>query len=206
MSLLWYLISFDHRSLIYSALFSILVLSGVGLPMPEEVTLLFGGYLAYAGFIHFWPAVYVLLLGNITGDIAGYCVGRFFGDWMYRTLFSRFQLTAKLFKKGEEYFARHGERIVFFTRPLIGVRAAIPLLAGHFKMNFFKFVLFDIIITIPWTFAIVFASYVLGTGLEWLTEARIIRHVVFAVIGVAILTFLALQYTKNNVKSLASGE
>ncbi|MBI2056531.1 MAG: DedA family protein [Candidatus Sungbacteria bacterium] len=198
MSLLWYLISFDHRSLIYAALFSILVFSGVGLPMPEEVTLLFGGYLAYVGFIHFWPAVYILLLGNITGDIMGYCVGRFFGAWMYRTLFARFQLTAKLFKKGEEYFSRHGERIVFFTRPLIGVRAAIPLLAGHFKMNFFKFVLFDIIITIPWTFAIVFASYALGTGLEWLTEVRIIRHMIFAVIGVAVLFFLAVQYTKNN--------
>lgn len=200
MSLLWYLISFDHRSLIYAALFLLLILSGAGLPIPEEVTTLFGGYLVYIEAISIWPALYVLIIGNILGDTLGYTLGRFYGTWIEEKILKHFYATRLILAKGEHYFSRYGEKIVLFTRPFMGVRFVIPILAGHYKMNFSKFLLYDTLITIPWTVGLVLASYFLGTGLEWITEAKEIRHAVFLFLGLVILFYTAIQYSRGNGK------
>lgn len=193
-----FIFSFPESSvaLIYCVLFFILVFSGVGLPIPEEVTALFAGYLAYIGVLDIWITLYVLLLGNLLGDTIGYLFGRFSGNWFYDKLLRHFRITNLLLQKGEQYFKRYGETIVLFTRPLMGVRFMVPILAGHYKMKFSKFIFFDFLITVPWTFFIVFISYSLGTGLEWISETKEIRHGIFVVVGLAVLLFLALQYRR----------
>ena len=185
---------------IYGSLFLTLVLSGAGLPIPEEVTILFGGYLAYTGVLDIWVTLYVLLLGNILGDTLGYVMGRFFGNWIYNKILCHFRATSVLLLKGERYFSRYGETIVLFTRPLMGVRFIIPILAGHYKMKFSKFLLYDSLVTIPWTALLILLSYFLGTGLELITETKEIRHTIFVVLGLAIVCYTALQYIREEKK------
>ncbi|KKU04614.1 MAG: DedA family membrane protein, partial [Candidatus Giovannonibacteria bacterium GW2011_GWA2_45_21] len=54
-------IPLESETALYTVLFLILIISGFGVPIPEEATLLVGGYLAYLGFIDFWPTVYLLI-------------------------------------------------------------------------------------------------------------------------------------------------
>ncbi len=193
-------ISVGQNFFVYAGLFFLLLLSGVGLPIPEEATTLFGGYLAYSGTLDIWVVMIVLVCGNILGDISGYAAGRFYGDWLYKKIFHRFRKTRLLFKRGEHYFSRYGEKIVLFTRPLMGVRFVIPILSGHYKMNFPKFLLYDALITAPWTIFLVSLSYFLGNGLELITEAKEVRHTVFVTIGLVILLYGAIQYIRQDEK------
>lgn len=184
----------DSVTALYSALFLILILSGLGLPVPEEITLLFGGYLAYLEFVSFWPTVYVLILGILIADAAGYILGRFAGEWISKK-FIRGGIFANLLEKARGYFEKHGEKIVLFSRPLVGVRVAVPMLAGHFKMNFFKFLVFDTLVAIPWTFLLVSVSYYLGSGLSLITEVKEIKHIMFGIF-IALVAVLAVRFIR----------
>lgn len=191
------LLPLDSKIALYIALFGILILSGLGLPVPEEITLLVGGYLTYLGFIEFWPTVYILVAGIIIADVFGYFLGRYAGEWISRK-FLRFRAAALLHEKAEWYFKQHGEKLVLFSRPLIGVRVAVPMLAGHFHMSFLKFMLFDLMAAIPWTFILVSLSYYLGSGLDLITEVREIKHFIFIVIWAAIVIYAVRLIRRSN--------
>jgi len=64
-----FLINYSEH-FIYGGLFLILFLSGSGLPVPEEITLLTGGFLVNLGFIRFYPTSAAVFVGVLTGDLA----------------------------------------------------------------------------------------------------------------------------------------
>lgn len=188
----------DSELALYAVLFLVLILSGVGLPVPEEATLLFGGYLAYLEFIDFWPVVYVSILGIIFADAFGYFLGRFWGEGIRRFFLGRWKGPNKALEKAKKYFDRHGEKVVIFSRPLLGVRVAVPILAGHFRMNFIKFLIYDTLAAIPWSFFLVSLSYYLGSSLNLITEVKEIKHTIFILLGIAIIVYAAIKFNKNN--------
>ena len=192
-----FLLPIDSKLGLYGVLLGFMILSGAGLPIPEEVTLLLGGYLAYLEFIDFWPAILVLIIGIILGDSVAYFLGRFIGGWFLPKIL-RFRPVAVLFAKTERYFDKYGDKIVLFSRPLVGVRSAVLLLAGYHRVNFAKFLFFDIITTIPWTFFLVFLSYYLGTGLDLLTEVSEVKHTVFILLGIAIIFYAAVRFIRSD--------
>ncbi|MBI4137855.1 MAG: DedA family protein [Candidatus Sungbacteria bacterium] len=171
---------------IYTLLAGLLVLSGAGLPLPEEITLIFGGYLAYLGTTEFWPTVWTLIAGIMLADIVGYWEGRLAGQWIQERVLSRSRWCAALAEKTKGYFRNHGGKTVFFSRALLGVRVLVPILAGHFRMPFVKFLALDALTAIPWTLALVFASYYLGSGLDLITEVREIKIAILAILGFAV--------------------
>lgn len=187
----------DSTAALYLALFSVLILSGIGLPVPEEVTLLLGGYLAYLEFVDFRLVLYVLMAGIVAADIFGYFMGRFAGEWIYKKI-SFLKISEILLGKAKWYFDKHGEKVVLLSRPLLGVRVAVPVLAGHFKMNFAKFVLYDLLGAIPWTVFLVSLSYYLGSGLDLITGARELKHGIFAILALVLLVYAGVKFVKNN--------
>ena len=80
MDILFYALAWiplESQTAIYTVLFSVLIISGFGVPIPEEATLLVGGYLVYLWILPFWPTIYILSIGIIIADTAGYLMGRF---------------------------------------------------------------------------------------------------------------------------------
>ncbi len=185
----------DHTSFLYGTLFILLVSAGFGLPLPEEVTLLLGGYLAYLGFTDYWATVYVLISGIIVADICGYLLGRFAGEWIVSRV-SHYRYVDLVLKKAELYFKKHGEKVILFSRPLMGVRVAVPILSGHFRMKFSHFLAYDALASIPWTFLLVSASYYLGSGLDIITEVREVKHTIYFLLGGAIILYAAVQFIR----------
>ncbi|QQG45534.1 MAG: DedA family protein [Candidatus Sungiibacteriota bacterium] len=188
----------ESISALYVVLFLLPVLSSVFLPVPEEVALLIAGYLAYLGFVNFWAVLVVMFLGVIAGDIVGYFLGRYFGDWLSQNIINRVPFAAHLLGKAKHYFDRYGERVVLFSRPLLSIRMIVPMMAGHFRMNLAKFLFYDVLISIVWVGAVVSVSYFLGSGLDLITEVREIKHAVFAIIGLIIIFYAVIRFIKNN--------
>ena len=64
----------------YLIIFGVLVLCGLGLPLPEDLSLIFGGYLAYNGAVRLPVMIAVGFVGILCGDSLIYLAGRRVGD------------------------------------------------------------------------------------------------------------------------------
>lgn len=178
---------------LYAVLFAMLIFSALGFPIPEEVTLLLGGYLSYLQFTAYWTTIYVLLGGILLGDILAYVLGQECGDWLWKNIFGRSRFANALLAKARGYFEKHGERVVIFSRPLAGIRIVVPMLAGYFHMNFAKFLLYDITAAVPWTILLVTVSYYLGSGLDFFVVVHEVKHIIYVGIFVTVSAFVLVK-------------
>src|SRR5688572_25612104 len=127
----------------YLAPFVVLFLCGVGLPLPEEVTLLGSGLLLHQGEVEFVPIVVVCSLAILLGDSIPYWLGRRFGMNALRVRWVRRIIHPERFARLEKRFQRHGNWAVFACRFFAGVRIPGYFLAGTLRMGFGRFLLLD---------------------------------------------------------------
>ena len=64
----------------YVGLLLVLILCGLGLPVPEDVALLAGGFMAHRGVTQYPITLAVSFIGVVAGDNTLYYVGRKFGS------------------------------------------------------------------------------------------------------------------------------
>ena len=63
----------------YGAVFLLLLLGVVGIPIPDETLLVFCGYLVWRGTLHPVPAFFSALAGSWCGISLSYTIGRTLG-------------------------------------------------------------------------------------------------------------------------------
>ena len=196
MTLLFFLLPLESPGALYAIFFGMMVLASLGAPIPEEITLLFAGYLAYLGFTDFWTTVIVLSLSIVAADFLGYSLGRFTGDFVYKTILGRFEFTRELLEKGRKYIDRFGAKVIFLTRPIVGVRFVVPIMMGHFRMDPKKFFCYDLIAAIPYAFIFIWLSYYLGSVFTLIADFETIKHILEWVIGGVIAIWIISYYIK----------
>jgi membrane protein DedA with SNARE-associated domain len=177
----------------YAAIFLLMLLESACVPIPSEVTMLFGGALAATGFAgagHHLDLLVVGLvgaLGNLAGSWLAYGVG-YVGGRPLAVRWGRYLLIRPHeVDRAHDWFERHGEAAVFFGRLLPVVRTFISLPAGVARMNPWKFSLYTFLGCLPWTFGLAWLGYSLGH--RWDEVERVIRPfawLVAVVLGVAI--------------------
>lgn len=157
----------------YASIFGVLVACGLGVPLPEDISLILGGYLAYTGAAQLPMMMAVGFLGILVGDSLVYLGGRKLGARMGRNpsgFFGRL-VTPEKRARVEALFARHGQKIVIIARFLPGVRAVTYFTAGSAGMSYVRFILFDGLAAIASAPLFVFLGYKFGGELELLVEA-----------------------------------
>ncbi|MGD9724232.1 MAG: DedA family protein [Pirellulales bacterium] len=132
----------DHIS--YLGIIVVLILTGCGLPLPEEVAIIAAGVASSVGTLEPWRAFLACLIGALLGDAVLYAIGYHFG----RNLVTRHPRVAQLLHaeyeaKIEEMIRRHGLKVFFLSRFMIGVRAPVYFTAGVLRMSFRRFLLID---------------------------------------------------------------
>ena len=189
----------------YAAIFLLMVLESACVPIPSEVTMLFGGALVSAPFLapeQQLNLVAVALVGavaNLAGSWlaywAGYVGGRPLVDRWGRYLLLR----PHEIDRAHAWFDRYGHEAVFFGRLLPVVRTFISLPAGVARMNFWKFSLYTLLGCLPWTFGLAFLGYKLGE--RWEQVERFIQPfswliAVLVVAGVAWWVWRRVRYLR----------
>lgn len=129
--------------LLYIALFFVLVLCGVGLPLPEDVPLITAGFLAYRGALDMGTAIAVSMGAILIGDSIIYYIGYHWGLTLLNLRLVRRLLPESRLERVRKYFNRYGDRTIFFARFIVGLRAATFWAAGTLKVNYWKFLIFD---------------------------------------------------------------
>lgn len=127
----------------YVAVLVTLVVCGLGVPVPEDIILISGGFIAAAAGHGWFSMALVGLAGIMAGDSIIYTLGRRYGLSLARSsLLSRF-LTPERLLKVESLFQRHGHKVLVAARFMPGVRAVTFFCAGTMRVPFWKFFLFD---------------------------------------------------------------
>ena len=159
------------------AMFVLMVLESACIPIPSEVTMLFGGALASAGFAA--PGQRTLaVLGGHGGHARqpGRFVAGVLGRRLRRTSAGR---PVRSIPVDPPPRGRQGPRLVravrgaavFFSRLLPVIRTFISLPAGVVRMPFWRFTLYTVLGCLPWTFALAWFGYALGDRWESVERA-----------------------------------
>jgi membrane protein DedA with SNARE-associated domain len=169
----------------YWAIFVLMVLESACIPIPSEVTMVFGGALVSATFLapelqlDLWWVTVAGTLGNLVGSWIAYWVG-YVGGRPFVARWGRYVLIRPHeVERAHDWFERYGEAAVFFGRLLPVVRTFISLPAGVVRMNFWKFTVFTLLGCLPWSFALAWVGYKLGE--QWETVERVLRPISWAV-------------------------
>ncbi len=176
----------------YLSVFTILVICGLGVPLPEDISLILGGFLVYEGAANLPLMMAVGFLGILVGDSLIFFAGRRFGSRVGRKptgFFARI-VTPEKRAKVEGLFASHGQKIVMIARFLPGVRAVTYFTAGSAGMSYWRFILFDGIAAILSAPLFVYLGYHFGGHLEQLFSA--VKRGQTGVIGA--LVFVGVAY------------
>jgi membrane protein DedA with SNARE-associated domain len=189
----------------YVAIFVLMLLESACVPIPSEVTMLFGGALVSAPFLapdqqlNLVAVVLVGTAGNVVGSWlaywAGYRGGRPLVDRWGRYLLLR---PHEIDRAHAWFDEKYGHRAVFFGRLLPVIRTFISLPAGVARMNFGKFTLYTVAGCLPWCFALAWLGYVLGDN--WAAVEKVLRPVAW-LIAVAVVVAIA-WWVRNRVRML----
>lgn len=129
----------------YLAVAFLFLLCGMGLPLPEELVLLYGGYACArspAGVTLPW--MIACCAGAIlAGDLLPYVLGRTFGTRLLRLRWLRLLVTKKRLAKFDRWFRRRGDLVIFIARFIAGIRMVAFFTAGTMKMPLRRFLLLD---------------------------------------------------------------
>ena len=90
----------------YAAIYVLLVLGIVGLPVPDETLLTLTGYLIFSGTLHFVPSFAFSFLGTVTGITISYSIGRIGGARFLHRFGSRFRIKPASVDRVHAWFNR----------------------------------------------------------------------------------------------------
>jgi len=157
----------------YLAVFLLMMLGCMCIPIPSEVVMAFAGALcapAFAasvlgspdaalsvGWVAFWGIV-----GSMVGSLGAYWLGA----WGGRPAIDRWGryllLRPHEVDRAHAWFERRGEAVVFLGRLVPLVRAFVSLPAGIARMDLRRFTLFTFLGVTPWCIALALAGKALG--------------------------------------------
>jgi membrane protein DedA with SNARE-associated domain len=134
---------FQHSPLSLWGPFLVLLLCGLGLPIPEDVVLVAAGALGEIDG-RGWIEVSVLMYaGVMLGDSTIFIAGRYFGSQLRASRWFQRYFSEKKQAKVEDLFERYHSWVLFVGRFLPGLRAPIFFTAGSTRVKFWKFFFFD---------------------------------------------------------------
>ena len=148
----------------YLGMFLGMVLEAVIIIIPSEAILATGGILAASNIFSFWGAFFTGLLGSVFCAIVIYFMGYFGGKPFIKKYGKYFFMKEEDIEKSDSWFNKYGMIGALIGRNFPIIRTLISLPIGIMRLSFFKFLIYTIIGSIPWTFVFVYVGYTLGNG------------------------------------------
>lgn len=179
----------------YPGIVFVMFLENVFPPIPSEVIMPFGGFLASKGEFSFVLVWLAGIVGSVIGAVLLYFLGLFAGDIVIRGFLRRYGrwigISEEDYNRSLKFFHKYGEWIVLFGRVVPLVRSLISIPAGAERMPAGKFIFYTTIGSAIWSGLLTGAGYVLGE--RWEEIILVVdqfQHVVVIVLVVIVLAFV----------------
>ncbi|GAB6931240.1 DedA family protein [Paenibacillus sp. JCM 10914] len=132
------------------ALFLVLCLGLVGLPVPNEVVAMTGGTLAASGILSPVPSFFMIYLGICSGSTVGYMLSRFTASRLLDR-FSDRQKIRQFLEVSEKLTRQYGNYAICISAFLPILRNVTPYAVGMKGMPYPNFALFSYTASFLWT-------------------------------------------------------
>lgn len=133
-------------------LFLVCAATGLVIPLPEDVVLLYVGIRAHEHSLPWGSTMLAAAAGMLLRDVTVYFIGRGFGDWLFTLPAVEKFLGASKIEHARQVFTNRGTQAVLIGRFLIGMRVPFFCVAGAMRTPFRKFLLWDglgTLLTVP---------------------------------------------------------
>jgi membrane protein DedA with SNARE-associated domain len=178
------------QNLGYPVIAVVVGMEALGVPLPGETAVIFGGIAASTGRLSIALVIVVAAAAAIIGDNIGFLIGRRGG----RALLTRpgrfYEERQRVISIGDPFFERHGAKAVFFARWIAGLRVWASWLAGASSMHWRTFLLYNALGGTAWATSVALAAYFGGNAVE-----RVFSKVgLYGGIAAGVLVVAAIAY------------
>ena len=160
----------------------------VGFFLPGDSLLFTAGFLASLGVMDVRILLVTLAIAAVVGDQVGFVIGRKAGDALYRREDSRF-FKRKHLIAAHDFYEKYGGKTIFLARFVPIIRTFAPTVAGAARMDYRKFVFFNVAGGITWVFSMVGGGYLLGQTFPGLK-----KHIELVVLGIIFVSVLPIVW------------
>ena len=155
----------------YYGIFVGMTIESVGIPLPSEIILPYGGYLAYLGHLNFFALVMVGTFACLAGSLCTYLVAFHGGNYLFERYGKYIGVTRRELNIANTWFDKYGDISVFASRMVPGVRAYSSIPAGICHMDIRKFAIYTFAGSLPWNLGLAFAGFYLGANWTGISSA-----------------------------------
>jgi membrane protein DedA with SNARE-associated domain len=140
-----------------------------GFVLPGETAVVYGGALADAGKVSVLLVLAVVFVAAVVGDSVGFQVGRTLGPRLARAPVLRNHPGRVI--EAQAYLRRRGGRAVVMGRFTAFLRAVMPGLAGASRMEYRRFLVFNVMGGVVWGSACVLLGYFAAHSISTISHA-----------------------------------
>ena len=184
----------------YPAIFLLLTLGVVGLPVPDETLLVFCGYLIFKGKLHPVMAWVSALGGSWCGISLSYAIGRTFGIGAVHKFGKFMHLDEGRLVRVHQWFDRVGHWALLGGYYIAGVRHLTAIVAGVSRLGFPSFMAYAWTGGLLWVTTFLTLGYVLGEN--WKTIGETIQHDIVYVSIVLVVAAAGYYWWRRRAKQL----
>ena len=175
----------------------------VGFFLPGDSLLITAGIFSAAGVIPLKWLLVPAMLCAISGDQAGYWIGRSAGTTLYRREDSFFFRRNHL-QRAHDFYEKYGGRAVILARFVPIVRTFCPPVAGAAKMPYSRYLVFDILGGVFWIGSTIVGGYSLGHLIP--NIGQYIHYVIAVVVVLSILPAIIAMLRAKNAAGGSNGQ
>lgn len=148
----------------YAGIFLTMALESAAIPIPSEVVVPFGGFLAATGKMNFLAVVVVATLANLAGCVLLYGVGLKGGRPLAERYGKYFLLHRDDIQKFDDWISKYGAKTAFFSRILPGTRTFSAFFLGAGETKFLVFAGYTALGSLIWNAVLAYAGFFLGAN------------------------------------------
>ncbi len=153
------------RTVGYFGVFTIVFLESgllVGFFFPGDSLLFTAGFLASQGFLDIKILIAGCFFFAVLGDSIGYLIGKKLGPKIFTKDNSIF-FHKKHLEQAQRFYDKHGGKTIILARFIPVIRAFAPVVAGVGKMDYKRFLIFNLVGGVLWAIGVTLAGYYLGS-------------------------------------------
>jgi len=182
----------------YVGILILLMLGEIGLPFPEDATLILSGFLIAQKVTKPLPTMMVVYGSLLLTDFSLYWVGKKYGRKVIEHKRFRQILTNERLLTLEEKFKKWGIYVVFVGRHFLGIRAQIFLAAGVTRMSTLKFIMADGASAILTMALMVGIGFLGGNSIQILQkDVKRIEHIGILILSILFTGWMIYKYFRN---------
>lgn len=169
--------------------------------LPGDSLLFAAGTFSALGSFNIVVLLVLLWLAAILGDSVNYWLGRFFGQKIIAN--QKIPVKREYIERTQKFYEKYGGKTIFLARFIPIIRTFAPFVAGLGKMDYGKFIYYNISGGFAWVFGFVLAGYFFGNlpGVKENFSLVIIAIIILSVLPIVIeLVKGRLKKIEPNVK------